>query len=598
MTSTTTAPNTATDVDEPTAPRPGSRAHRMAQPLARHVLVGLAEHYRLCVRPVVLRRIDRQTGEATIVEVPCGARSESKCKPCAARIKRLRQQQIREGWHLTVEPTVEEQPASPEVAALVAMRCQFQLDRDTALTAGQLDQVADLDAGIEQLDLVLTELDVRGTLTPANATNAGRPAKVRSTKRRQDAPDLPRLKVDKRTTGRIYVGRDGRTHQPSTFLTVTLPSYGAVHTAIRMRRDGQHGCECGQLHGYADPLLGTPVDPATYDYRAAALGAIFFAALMDRFWQNARRAAGFDIQYAGTVEMQHRLAPHGHYAIRGTLPNKLLKQIAAATYHQVWWPPFDQLVYTPAKAPTWDTEQNAYVDPTSGQPLPTWDEAIVKLNDPDAQPAHVARLGTIHARGIEAGTKQAERTIRYATKYITKDLTGPTVPLTAEQQNHHDRLHDALAELPCSPTCANWLLYGVQPKNAAPGLNPGRCSGKVHQRATLGYTGRRVLISRKWSGKTLTDHRGDNHDRIRKLLAAAGETDNHDQGDTADSAEPRRYIFEVAKPTDADVRPYQHRLMHAIAQRERWRAELRKAESLATQRDPDVPATPPAAQAA
>jgi hypothetical protein len=72
-----------------------------------------------------------------------------------------------------------------------------------------------------------------------------------------------------------------------------------------------------------------------------------------------------------------------------------------------------------------------------------------------------------------------------------------------------NRLTAAPAYEPCSPTCANWLRYGIEPKNPRPGLLPGGCKGKAHRPDHLGYAGRRVLVSRKWSGKTLADHRGD-----------------------------------------------------------------------------------------
>src|SRR5205814_5115859 len=118
-------------------------------------------------------------------------------------------------------------------------------------------------------------------------------------------------------------------------------------------------CECGQLHGQRDPLLGVPLDSADYDYRSAALDAIFFAAGLDRLWQNLRRAAGWNLQYGGTVEMQKRLAPHAHYAMRGTIPRALLRQVAAGTYHQVWWPHFDRAVHTVDKPPVCDPEERS-----------------------------------------------------------------------------------------------------------------------------------------------------------------------------------------------------------------------------------------------
>ena len=68
---------------------------------------------------------------------------------------------------------------------------------------------------------------------------------------------------------------------------------------------------------------------------------------------------------------------------------------------------------------------------------------------------------------------------------------------------HADRLAEALRYQPCSPRCANWLRYGIQPKNARPGLGPGCCKGKAHDAEHLGYAGRRVLVSRKWSGRPI-----------------------------------------------------------------------------------------------
>jgi hypothetical protein len=121
---------------------------------------------------------------------------------------------------------------------------------------------------------------------------------------------------------------------------------------------------------------------------------------------------------------------------------------------------------------------------------------------------------------------------------------------------------------------ANWLLYGVQPDGAKPGLTPGRCTGKVHQRATLGFTGRRVLVTRQWSGKTLTDHRADNRAWVRAVLAGGlADIDEHEQADTDPGGKPR-YRFELARPEDPDVLPLEHRVLRAVSVRIRWRADL------------------------
>jgi integrase len=126
---------------------------------------------------------------------------------------------------------------------------------------------------------------------------------------RQDAPDLPRVPVEKRTTGRTFTGRDGTVYRPSTFLTVTCDSYGRVNSD------------------------GTPVDPTRYDYRRAARDGLHFAKAVDRLLQNLRRVVGYDVQYFACVEPQKRLAPHLHAALRGTLPQAVLRQVVAATYH-------------------------------------------------------------------------------------------------------------------------------------------------------------------------------------------------------------------------------------------------------------------------
>jgi hypothetical protein len=240
--------------------------------------------------------------------------------------------------------------------------------------------------------------------------------------------------------------------------------------------------------------------------------------------------------------------------------------------------------------------------------LKTWDEALDDLDTPDAQPAHVARLGRVDVRGIEHGTKDAEHSIRYTTKYITKDLVEQVQADSDPQRAHLDRLHAELAVLPCSPRCANWLLYAVQPDKAKPGLIPGRCTGKVHQHRTLGFTGRRVLISRQWSGKTLADHRADNLAWVRTILAGAL-ADHEDQavthgpgvaGQTPATVERGRYRYQLARPDDPDVLPLERRILAAISARAQWRRDLDRARQPAPPNSPAVSATqdPPTAKAA
>jgi hypothetical protein len=145
---------------------------------------------------------------------------------------------------------------------------------------------------------------------------------VRSTRHRGDAGDLPVRPVEPRTVGRTFTAADGKVYRPSMFVTLTLPSYGRI---VR-----------GQ---------GVPVDPARYDYRRAALDAMHFAKLVDRWVQNLRRGAGFKVQYFAAIEPQRRLAPHVHVAMRGAIQRQVFRQVTRGTYFQLWWPSFDVPLY-------------------------------------------------------------------------------------------------------------------------------------------------------------------------------------------------------------------------------------------------------------
>jgi hypothetical protein len=138
-------------------------------------------------------------------------------------------------------------------------------------------------------------------------------------------------------------------------------------------------------------------------------------------------------------------------------------------------------------------------------------------------------------QGVESGTPQAEKAIRYLTKYITKSVDECHQRTTAREIEHHRRFFEALRFEPCCDECPNWLRYGIQPKNARKGMQAGRCKRRVHQPATLGLGGRRILVSRDWSGKTLKDHKADQATWVRKVLAIGlDHTTPHGQDQGAD----------------------------------------------------------------
>ena len=316
-----------------------TRAQRMAMPLARQVVEGLAVEHGACIRPIQLRRTSLDTGEQDTVLVPCGNTLASVCPSCAERAKTLRATQCREGWHLEDEPDLTPDPATEDQKWWIEKRAETQQLRDQAASAGQ--DTTDLDELVRELDEEITNAGMRGKVAPAKPTR-----RHRSTRRRQDAPDLPRRKISPRTVGKTYTTLDGKTFRPSLF--------------------------------------------------------------------------------------------------------------------------------------------------------------------------HAARLA------------------------------------------------EALRYQPCSPTCANWLRYGVQPKNPRPGLVPGRCRGKAHDADHLGYAGRRVLASRKWSGKTLANHRADRQEWLLSTLGVS-------------ATDPALYAWEVVVPGDPDHMDHARRLLHAVADRARWQAALNEA---------------------
>jgi hypothetical protein len=514
----------------------GTRAERMRLPLSTEVMKATAEKHGVCVRPFTMEVGDPDSGELRYVAVPCGSTVESVCLPCARKAKALRQVQCREGWHLTEEPDFAPEPPSEDQKELMAFRADLVARYREAVEHGEEGQADELRDDIRGVDEELRQLGMRGRL-PSPDLPGKTPAK-RSTKRRQDAPNLPRRKVTKTTVGQEYAGK----FRPSMFVTLTCDTYG------RVRDDG------------------TPLDTATYNYRRAARDAVHFSSLVDRWWQNLRRVVGWDVQYFATVEPQKRAAPHLHTALRGSIPHEVIRQVTEATYHQVWWPNHDQLAYRGDRLPVWDMRVKSFVDPETREPLQQWDDAIEDVEEP----AHVVTFGRqVHSKGILGGTEEAGRHIGYLTKYLTKS-TGEVVEAgSARQREHHDRLHAELSITPCSPRCAVWLLYGIQPHGATARTTPGHCKGRAHRRTTLGLPGRRVLVSRKWSGKTLVDHKADRKAFVREMLAAVG-IEKPEQ-DTS------RLIWRKIDPGDRDAPPRAHLLMRAIAERITWKAEYDRA---------------------
>ncbi|TLS46919.1 replication initiation protein [Streptomyces montanus] len=116
---------------------------------------------------------------------------------------------------------------------------------------------------------------------------------------------------------------------PRVFATFTAPGFGPVHNRPTDRRGTHRPCRCGVLHAEDDGTLGTPLDPATYDYEAAVLWNAHAGMLWRRFSIYLRREvakrAGLTqrdfpnvarVSFAKVAEYQKRGAVHFHAVIR------------------------------------------------------------------------------------------------------------------------------------------------------------------------------------------------------------------------------------------------------------------------------------------
>jgi hypothetical protein len=189
-----------------------------------------------------------------------------------------------------------------------------------------------------------------------------------------------------------------------------------------------------------------------------------------------------------------------------------------------------------------------------------------------------------------AGTPAADARIGYLAKYLTKSIADCHPFDTVRQRQHLDRLTVPLSDLPCGPACANWLRYGIAPKGAKAGLIPGACRGKAPDH--LGYAGRRVLVSRQWSGKTLTEHRDERRDHVLQALGLDPATVR------ADDKTRDRWIWETTRHSDPDIPPLAQRIWAGVVQAFRQRRDYQTARDATSAEAVSNSATDPASTAA
>jgi hypothetical protein len=122
---------------------------------------------------------------------------------------------------------------------------------------------------------------------------------------------------------------------PRLFVTLTAPSFGPVHLGpdkagnLRPCKPRRDGSGCKTWHRAGDPLIGTPLDPSTYDYQ----GHVLFNAMAGALWSEtaseirrslarmlglSRRACErlVRVNFAKVAEYQARGVVHFHAVAR------------------------------------------------------------------------------------------------------------------------------------------------------------------------------------------------------------------------------------------------------------------------------------------
>jgi len=128
------------------------------------------------------------------------------------------------------------------------------------------------------------------------------------------------------------MGKDGKP-RPMTMITLTAPgagAFGQVHSRHIMDNGSVKPCACRWVrHAENDPILGTPINPETYNYAAAAdfnaHASRLFAVSMQKLGRILRRK----IQVVRVVEYQNRGLVHVHALVLGCLTQESLKLIVS-----------------------------------------------------------------------------------------------------------------------------------------------------------------------------------------------------------------------------------------------------------------------------
>ncbi len=240
----------------------------------------------------------------------------------------------------------------------------------------------------------------------------------------------------------IHAGMNGGKGVPDTvarsprlFATLTAPSFGPVHN-----RPGRRPCTCGRWHPDGHPLLGSPLDPASYDYTGAVLWQAHSGQLWHRFTTALRRAVAkaggltvrestshLRISYAKVAEYQLRGLVHFHAIIRADGPT------GPDTPPPTWLTAdvLTNAVHTAASSVQVDTER------PDGTPLPLRWGNQVDIKDITTTNLDLPETADDDEDQAVADTRLASYIAKYATKGTGATDTGDR---RIRSQMHIDQL--------------------------------------------------------------------------------------------------------------------------------------------------------------
>ena len=375
-----------------------------------------------------------------------------------------------------------------------------------------------------------------------------RRAQQRSTRRRQDAPNLPR--------------RPGRAaHRRAGLRGRQVPALDVPHAHLRQLRPG------GRRRRRARPrhATTTAAPPGT---RSTSRRCV------DRFWQNTAPLR----RLGGPVLRHHRTATPRRPALPRRPPRHHPPR-RAARHRRRHLPP--GVVAAPRRDQLHRASGAAVGRRRARVRRPRHRRAAAHLRRRRRRARPSRRTSSpfgpqVHVKGILGGTEEAGRHIGYLTKYLTKSrrqAAGLADDLTERQREHRRRLVAELERTPCSPQLPDLAaLRHPAPQGPPHRPMPGVCKGKAHQARTPRH--RRPPRPRLPEVVEQDPRRPPRRaDRVRSATARSRPTCGPATPSTTAPSPGRRP--DPATPTSP---PDPALLLHAISQRQRWKADYLAAQ--------------------